>query len=233
MRGAKTDRCSVFADGATKRRRRIRRKNDVSIAARTARVGFALAVTMAAATLAPSSAWAQAERRDEEIVVLGRWDNPIGRSSSASQGVVGADEIMLRPRLRTGDILEVVPGLIVTQHSGTGKSNQMFLRGFNLDHGTDFATWVDGMPVNMPSHGHGQGYTDLNFLIPELVERLEYRKGAYYAEVSDFSSAGGAYLSTYDRLERGIIEAGYGESGYRRALAADSVAAGGGELLYA
>ena len=134
--------------------------------------------------------------RDDDIVVLGRWDNPLGCTSSASQGVVGAAELDARPRLRTGEILEVVPGVIVTQHSGSGKSNQMFLRGFNLDHGTDFATWVDGMPVNLPTHGHGQGYTDLNFLIPELVERLEYRKGAYYAEVSDFSSAGAAYLST-------------------------------------
>jgi outer membrane cobalamin receptor len=139
-------------------------------------------------------------QRDEEIVVLGRWDNPFGYSISASQGVVGAEELDARPRLRTGEILEVVPGLVVTQHSGTGKSNQLFLRGFNLDHGTDFATWVDGMPVNMPTHGHGQGYTDVNFLIPELVERLEYRKGAYYAEVSDFSSAGAAYMSTYRRL---------------------------------
>lgn len=233
MRGAKTDRCSVFADGATKRRRRIRRKNDVSIAARTARVGFALTVTMAAATLAPSSAWAQAERRDEEIVVLGRWDNPIGRSSSASQGVVGADEIMLRPRLRTGDILEVVPGLIVTQHSGTGKSNQMFLRGFNLDHGTDFATWVDGMPVNMPTHGHGQGYTDLNFLIPELVERLEYRKGAYHAEIGDFSSAGAVHLTTFRRLDEGLIKVGAGEDGYFRALAAGGAPVAAGDLVYA
>lgn len=186
-----------------------------------------------AIVLASGGAAAQQAPDLEEVVVRDRWDNPVGYSVSASEGVVGAEEIDARPRLRTGEILEVVPGLIMTQHSGTGKSNQMFLRGFNLDHGTDFATWVDGMPVNMPSHGHGQGYTDLNFLIPELVERLEYRKGAYYAEVSDFSSAGGAYLSTYDRLERGIIEAGYGESGYRRALAADSVAAGGGELLYA
>src|SRR5690606_24947463 len=110
----------------------------------------------------------------EEVTVRGRWDNPIGRSISASQGVVGAEEIALRPRLRTGDMLEAGPGLIMAQHSGTGRSNQMFLRGFNLDHGTDFATWVDGMPVNMPTHGHGQGYTDLNFLIPELVERIEY-----------------------------------------------------------
>ena len=136
-------------------------------------------VALAAAALVPAGVLAQpATQIDDHVVVLGRWDNPFGYSFSASQGVVGAAELEARPLLRPGEILEAVPGLIVTQHSGTGKSNQMFLRGFNLDHGTDFATWVDGMPVNLPTHGHGQGYTDLNFLIPELVERLEYRKGA-------------------------------------------------------
>ena len=169
----------------------------------------------------------------EEIVVLGRWDNPVGITRSASQGVAGHLEIESRPRLRTGEILEVVPGVIVTQHSGSGKSNQMFLRGFNLDHGTDFATFVDGMPVNLPTHGHGQGYTDLNFLIPELVERLEYRKGAYYAEVADFSSAGAAYLSTYRQLDRGLLKVGLGENDYLTALAADSVVAAAGKLTYA
>jgi hypothetical protein len=168
----------------------------------------------------------------DEIVVRGRWDDPFGYTVSASQGVVGAAELDARPRLRTGEILEVVPGLIVTQHSGTGKSNQMFLRGFNLDHGTDFATWVDGMPVNMPTHAHGQGYTDVNFLIPELVERLEYRKGAYYAEVSDFSSAGAVYMSTYRKLDEGVIKAGFGEDGYLSALIADSIGAGSGDLTF-
>jgi hypothetical protein len=194
-----------------------------------AKVGAAIA---AAATAAGAQAQAPGERRADEVVVLGRWDNPFGYSSSASQGVVGAAEIQARPLLRPGEILEAVPGLIVTQHSGTGKSNQMFLRGFNLDHGTDFATWVDGMPVNLPTHGHGQGYTDVNFLIPELVERLEYRKGGYYAEVSDFSSAGATHLSTFRRLDEGMIKAGFGEYGHFSVLAADSVAAGAGNFLY-
>jgi hypothetical protein len=122
-------------------------------------------------------------------------------------------EIDLRPRLRPGDILEVVPGLIVTQHSGSGKSNQMFLRGFNLDHGTDFATWIDGMPINMPTHGHGQGYTDLNFIIPELVDSVEFRKGPYYTDVADFSSAGAAFFSTPSKLDSGIV--GHRQSRYR------------------
>ena len=169
---------------------------------------------------------------EDDVVVLGRWDNPLGALTSASEGVVGAAELDARPRMRTGEILEVVPGLIVTQHSGEGKANQYFLRGFNLDHGTDLATWVDGMPVNLPTHAHGQGYSDLNFLIPELVERLEYRKGAYYSEVADFSSAGAAYLSTYQHLDDGLIKVGLGEDGYFSALAADSVKAGAGEFLY-
>src|SRR5690606_739865 len=144
---------------------------------RPMRAARALAAWCGLAGALPATVAAQAsDAGSEEVVVLGRWDNPVGYSISASEGVVGAAEIDARPLLRTGEILEVVPGLIITQHSGTGKSNQMFLRGFNLDHGTDFATWVDGMPVNLPTHGHGQGYTDLNFVIPELVERLEYRK---------------------------------------------------------
>lgn len=193
---------------------------------------MAIALAAVVAAMQSPAAHAQAAEREADVVVLGRWDNPLGRTTSASQGVVGADELAIRPRLRTGEILEVVPGVIVTQHSGSGKSNQMFLRGFNLDHGTDFATWIDGMPVNLPTHAHGQGYTDLNFVIPELVERLEYRKGAYYAEVSDFSSAGGAYLSTYERLPEGILKAGLGEDGYFSVLAADSVEVGAGTVLY-
>ena len=92
------------------------------------------------------------------------------------------------------------PGLIVTQHTGDGKANQYFLRGFNLDHGTDFLTRVEGMPVNMPTHGHGQGYMDLNFVIPELIERVDYHKGTYYPELGNFSAAGAAEFRYFDRL---------------------------------
>ena len=99
-----------------------------------------------------------------------------------------------------------MPGVIVTQHSGAGKANQFFLRGFNLDHGTDFATSIDGVPVNLPSHGHGQGYTDLNFLIPELVERVDFRKGVYDARDGDFSSAGAADIHYFDALPQGIAQ---------------------------
>src|SRR5262249_27231936 len=114
------------------------------------------------------------------------------RSISASEGVAMAEQLENRPVLRTGELLEIVPGLIVTQHSGDGKANQYFLRGFNLDHGTDFSTRVDGVPINLPTHAHGQGYMDLNWVIPELVDYINFRKGPYYADVGDFSSAGTA-----------------------------------------
>jgi len=167
----------------------------------------------------------------EEVVVRGRWEKPDGLSVSASQGSVSQIEIDARPRLRPGDILEVVPGLIVTQHSGAGKSNQLFLRGFNLDHGTDFATSIDGMPINMPTHGHGQGYPALKFMLPELIDRLEFRKGPYYADVADFSSAGAAFFSTARALDSGIVKAGIGEFGFRQMLYADSFETGDGDLL--
>ena len=173
----------------------------------------------------------------EDIVVVGRRLNLVGEAVSASEGSVGRIEIDSRPLLRSGDLLEFVPGLVATQHSGSGKANQYFLRGFNLDHGTDFATSVDTMPVNMRTHGHGQGYTDLNFLIPEAVDELTYRKGTYYADVGDFSSAGSAQFHIADRLDRGLAEGTAGEYGFARGVVVDSVAAGpkahDGALLYA
>jgi hypothetical protein len=122
--------------------------------------------------------------------------------------------------------------MILTQHSGGGKANQMFVRGFNLDHGTDFATWIEGMPVNVVTHAHGHGYTDLNFLIPELVDHIEYSLGNYYAEIGDFSAAGGAKFQFRQRLDRPIAELGWGSYGYRRLLTAASTDIGrGGSLL--
>lgn len=167
----------------------------------------------------------------ESLEVVGRWEDPVGNSLSASAGVFGQQEIAQRPLLRTGELLEFVPGLILTQHSGGGKSNQMFLRGFNLDHGTDFATWVDGMPVNMRTHGHGQGYTDINFIIEELVERVEFVKGPVHAGIGDFSSAGAARMQTSSGLDQGFFKASVGQFDFLRAVAADSFAVGSGELL--
>ncbi|WP_101757389.1 TonB-dependent receptor [Oceanicoccus sp. KOV_DT_Chl] len=169
----------------------------------------------------------------ETMLIEGRKINLVGDAISASQGVIGQHEIALRPLLRTGEVLEMVPGMVVTQHSGTGKANQYYLRGFNLDHGTDFATFVDGMPLNMRTHGHGQGYTDLNPLIPELVEKITYKKGAYYADVGDFSGAGSASIKTLNRLDKGLIEVTLGEDGYGRLVTMDSVKIDQGDLLYA
>ena len=118
-----------------------------------------------------------------------------GAPRAASEGTVLGEQLENRPLLRVGELLETVPGLIVTQHTGDGKANQYFLRGFNLDHGTDFTTRVQGMPVNMPTHGHGQGYMDVNFVIPELVDRVVYRKGTYYADLGNFSAVGAADMS--------------------------------------
>lgn len=137
---------------------------------------------------------------------------------TASEGIVGQMELAIRPLHRPDDVLEAVPGLIVTQHSGSGKSNQMFLRGFNLDHGTDFATWIDGMPVNMRTHGHGQGYTDINILMPETIKSMSYVKGPYHAELGDFSPAGGVHIDSQEVLPN-RIKIGAGEDGYQRLLA--------------
>ena len=166
------------------------------------------------------------------VTVMGHYDNAVGTSDAASEGTVTSGLIRNRPALRTGELLEFVPGMIVTQHSGDGKANQYFLRGFNLDHGTDFATHVDGMPVNMRSHAHGQGYSDLGFLIPELVQRIEYKKGPYFATEGDFSSAGAARMRLVDSLPNGTASLSLGENGYRRMVVTDSVAAGADEVVY-
>ncbi|MFV8783392.1 TonB-dependent receptor [Microbulbifer sp. SA54] len=186
------------------------------------------AVTGVVATAAEPS-----EELIEELEVLGRRLNLNGEAISASQGEVGPAEIGAWPLIRTGDLMEFVPGMVATQHSGSGKANQYFLRGFNLDHGTDFATFVDGMPVNLRTHGHGQGYTDLNFVIPETVERLHHRKGPYYAEVGDFSSAGSASFELAEKVARGTAELSVGEYGYRRGVLVDSVSSGARDFLYA
>ena len=157
-----------------------------------------------------------------------------GLAEAGNEGVVSAQRLASVPLLRPGEVLEMVPGLIVTQHAGDGKANQYFLRGFNLDHGTDFATSLDGMPLNMPSHAHGQGYTDLNFLIPELIEQVHYRKGPYSAEDGDFASAGSARISTLRQLQGNLAQMTFGPYGYQRGLLAGAFlqTAGAGRWLY-
>lgn len=165
------------------------------------------------------------------IVAFGRSRDLVGRSSTASEGFVGRRELLRRPLTRQAELLESVPGMVVTQHSGEGKANQYFVRGFNLDHGTDFRTSLEGIPLNMVSHAHGQGYTDLNILIPELVDHIEYRLGNYDAKVGDFGSAGSAEIRLVDRLSGPIAEVSTGANGLTRLVSAGSFAAGGGTLL--
>lgn len=152
--------------------------------------------------------------------------NAIGIAQSASQGYVSPQEIAVVPAYRTGEFLEAVPGLVVTQHSGEGKANQYFVRGFNIDHGTDLAITIDGMPVNMRTHGHGQGYADTNFMIPEIMRGLTYRKGPYFAPEGDFSSAGAIHLDIADKLEKNFGRIEVGSFGHRRAVAGMSAPTG-------
>ncbi len=168
----------------------------------------------------------------EEVVVTANRIALGGNPRAASEGSVLHEQLVNRPLLRTGEVLEVVPGLIVTQHTGDGKANQYFLRGFNLDHGTDFLTRVEGISVNMPTHGHGQGYMDLNFVIPELIERVDYHKGTYYPELGNFSAAGAAELLYFDNLDP-LVSLTAGEDEYLRAVAAGSMPLAGGDLLLA
>src|SRR4051794_5904924 len=167
----------------------------------------------------------------DAIVVTPDQEGLAGEADAASQGTVDEEQIEHRPLLRPAELLEVIPGVIVTQHSGTGKANQYFLRGFNLDHGTDFAVHVDGMPINLPSHGHGQGYADLNFLIPELVEHIHYRKGPYYAEEGDFSAAGSAHVHLKRSVDTSSAALSIGAFGYRRGLLTGGRALGGANLV--
>jgi outer membrane cobalamin receptor len=158
-------------------------------------------------------------------------ENVVGVAQSASQGAITARQLDARPVMRTGEVLETVPGVVISQHSGEGKANQYYLRGFNLDHGTDFSTTVAGLPVNMPTHGHGHGYSDLNFLIPELISGVQFSKGPYFADQGDFITAGAANVNYTNSLARPIVRAAGGGQGFGRALVAASTAAAGGTLL--
>jgi hypothetical protein len=166
------------------------------------------------------------------IDVQGREDDLTGIADSATQGTVGAKEIQDRPILRAGEVLETVPGLIITQHAGGGKANQYFLRGFNLDHGTDFAIFLDGMPLNLPSHAHGEGYSDMNTVIPEFVKRVNFEKGPYYANVGNFGSAGAADLEFFKTLPQNFLQVEGGSYTYGRAVFGASRKLGSGNLLY-
>ena len=166
------------------------------------------------------------------IDVEGREDDLIGIADSGTQGTVGAKEIEDRPILRSGEVLETVPGVIITQHAGGGKANQYFLRGFNLDHGTDFAIFIDDMPLNLPTHAHGEGYSDMNTVIPEFVRRVNYEKGPYYADVGNYGSAGSAHLEFFKTLPQNFLRVEGGMYGFGRAVFGVSRKLGPGNLLY-
>ena len=191
------------------------------------------AICLAIVALCESAAHAGGEQELEKVTVTGSSTNLVGVADSANVGTVTKKQLDARTVYRPGELLESAPGLVVSQHSGEGKANQFYLRGFNLDHGTDLRTTVDGMIVNQRSHGHGQGWTDLNFLIPELATGLAYKKGPYYASEGDFASAGAVSISYADRLDSGMASVALGQNGFRRALLANSPKFGSGHLLYA
>lgn len=172
------------------------------------------AILLATACL-PAAAYAQDV---EPISVWGRRADDLGRATSASEGRIAYADFAVRPLLRPGELIEAVPGLVATQHSGAGKANQYFLRGFNLDHGTDLSASLDGVPLNLPSHGHGQGYLDLNILTPEFVHDIGFRKGPYSAESGDFATAGAVAFETADHLHGDGLQAWAGQYDYYRAV---------------
>jgi hypothetical protein len=197
-------------------------------------------LALAAAGLASMASSIQAQDEDnsdppvfESIIVWGRGTEMLGTADSGSQGIVGNADFSTRPMMRVGELVEVVPGMIATQHSGPGKANQYFLRGMNLDHGSDFTGIFEGMPINFRSHAHASGYLDINFLIPEIIETVEFQKGTYYAQNGDFSAAGAARFKTYDRVERNYVETIIGNFNHRRAVAVGSMDSASGSTLLA
>jgi hypothetical protein len=160
-------------------------------------------------------------------------ENLVGIAASSSQGAITAAQLETRPIMRAGEVLETVPGLVISQHSGEGKANQYYLRGFNLDHGTDFATSVAGIPVNTPTGAHAHGYADISFVIPELVGGVQFRKGPYFADEGDFSAAGSASINYVNALDRPLVRVSAGGQGWARFLGAASPKAGNGHVLAA
>ena len=189
---------------------------------------------LSAVTLSSLPLFAQEDSETlDPIVVYGKAESDLlGIADTATTGEANNEELSQRPFVRRGELLEVVPGMIVTQHAGGGKANQYFVRGYNLDHGTDFHIGLDGMPANYRTHAHGQGYADLNFIIPEFVERLEYFKGPFKTNYGDLSTAGGAEYRLYHALPQGIFSTTYGSYDYLRLLYGDSWEAGPGVLSF-
>src|SRR5258708_6701634 len=206
----------------------VRRRNVTVTPGRPTRIDVTLQLSMRAAVVVTARETfqnlADLEHPEESL---------IGVAGAASEGAVTARQIEVRPIMRAGEVLEALPGVIISQHRGEGTANQYFLRGFNLDHGTDFATTVAGVPVNLPTHAHGQGYADVNFLIPELVSGVQFRKGPYFAQDGDFSAAGSANVNYVNVLAHPIASVSAGQDGWSRLLVAASPTIGGSTFLAA
>ena len=185
------------------------------------------------ALAAEDEAVVTADKSVSEVVVFGRGEAKIGVAHAASEGTIAGADMLVRPLLKPAELVEAVPGMIAAQHSGSGKANQYFLRGVNLDHGTDFTAYIDDVQMNLRTHGHGQGYLDLNGLIPEIVNREDYRKGPYRADGGDFALAGAIYMSTLDSYDRPWVAAEAGSFGYGRLAAGGTLQdVGGGQLTF-
>jgi hypothetical protein len=210
----------VSVDAPVRRKPRARTRQEARHAQQTRALGMSAAPSNAPTTQLASG-------------MLGVAAGPPRPQGMASEISISGDEINARPTTRPGEILEAVPGLIVTQHSGEGKANQYFLRGYNLDHGTDLALHVDDVPVNMRTHAHGQGYADLNWLMPETIGRVDVRKGPYYADEGDFASAGSVHIGLIDSVPKAVAQMTAGSFGYRRFFGMDSAKLGDGQLLIA
>jgi outer membrane receptor protein involved in Fe transport len=169
----------------------------------------------AAATIAPMD---RSITHMSAVEVRDRSDELVGVADSATQGTIGSAELSYRPLLRAAEILETIPGMIITMHSGGGKAPQYFTRGFNLDHGTDFAIDLDGMGLNLASHVHGEGYADMNIVIPELIDHMDYEKGPYYAANGDFSNAGAAHIHFIDSAPDNFFKFEAGTDGFYRSV---------------
>ena len=204
------------------------RRRDLDVAPGENRVDAVLSLALTADVVVTGS------RTFRNIADL---DNPrenlVGIATSASVGAITSEQLEARPIMRPGEVLESVPGFITSQHSGEGKANQYYLRGFNLDHGSDFATTIAGVPMNESSGAHAHGYSDVNLLIPELVSGVQYTKGPYFAEQGDFSAAGSANISYVNVLERPVLSVSAGGQGWGRVFGAVSPEVGAGNMLMA
>jgi len=180
----------------------------------TAAPVFAADAQQAAPTTPPQTTAAAAASEEPQIIVTASRVDLLGVAATASQGSITAKEVALRPIYRPGQLFESIPGLVVTIHSGEGKANQYLIRGYNLDHGTDFANFIDDMPVNRPTNTHGQGYSDLSFLIPQIVSGIDFTKGPYYAAIGDFGSVASAHTRIANELPTQVM-ATVGTEGYQ------------------